>query len=33
MILALVLYGCETWSRTLWEAGVGEQSAEENFWT
>jgi hypothetical protein len=31
IVLPLVLYGCETWSLTLWEE-QGEQDAEENIW-
>jgi hypothetical protein len=37
IILALVLYGCETWSLTLrWgqkTENVTEQGTEENIWT
>jgi hypothetical protein len=37
IILPVVLYGCEIWSRTLREEqgsdGIREQGAEEDFWT
>jgi hypothetical protein len=36
IILHVVLYGCETWSLTLWEEHrlrVFENSVEENIWT